>query len=72
MFLSPLPHALLYYKANMLLMDLIRRFNQQAWNKILNIKPSIHAIGQMSGTWQLLMHDYGGESMVIGENKYFQ
>ena len=56
----------------MLLMDLIRRFNQQAWNKILNIKPSIHAIGQMSGTWQLLMHDYGGESMVIGENKYFQ
>jgi hypothetical protein len=31
------------------------------WNEILNIKP---CIDQISGTWELLMYEYGRISMV--------
>jgi hypothetical protein len=38
------------------------------WNKILNIKP---CMGQISGTWELLLREYWRKSMIIGENKYW-
>jgi len=41
-----------------------KRCNQQVKNKILNIKP---CIGQISGTWELLICEYGRKCMVIGE-----
>ena len=43
----------------------------KVWNKnnALNIKP---CIGQMSGTWEFLMHEYGRKSMVIGEKIHLQ
>jgi hypothetical protein len=49
-----------------LLKDLKRRFNQQAWKKILYIKP---CIGQISGTWELLMEE---KVWLLVKNKYFQ
>ena len=42
--------------------------NQQVRNKILNIKS---CIGQTSGSWGLLMCEYGRKSMIICEKKYW-
>jgi hypothetical protein len=51
----------------MLLNHLKKGCNQQVRNKILNIKS---CIGQTSGSWGLLMCEYGRKSMIICEEKY--
>jgi hypothetical protein len=39
----------------------LKRCNQQVWNKILNIKSRV---GQPSGTWELLLSEYGRKSFL--------
>jgi hypothetical protein len=65
MFLSPLLHVPLSFSINMCCSTVLIKIHQQVCNKILNIKPCI-GIGQISGTWELLMCEYGRKSMNIG------
>jgi hypothetical protein len=46
-----------------------KRCNQQVWDKILNIEPCIH-VAQISGTWELLMHEYGRKSRINNSSVY--
>ena len=54
----------IFHKINVLLSDLEKRHNQQVWNIMLNYKV---CIGQISGTWEILICKYGRKSMGISE-----
>jgi hypothetical protein len=57
----------IFHKTNVPLNDLKKIWNQQVWNKILNIKPYR---GQISRTYEFLMCVYGRKSMVVGEKSW--
>ena len=55
---------LIFHKIKVLLNVLEKRHNQQVWNIILNNKV---CIGQISGTWEILIYKFGRKNVGISE-----
>ena len=62
-FLSTPPHVLPFTKQTCCIDNLKKGYNEQIWNKTLNIKP---CMGQISGTFYMNI-DYWRKKMIIGE-----
>ena len=68
MFLSTLLHVSLPFTKWMCCTMIFKGCNQWVWNKIVNIKP---CMGQISGTWELILCEYWRKKVWLLAKKYW-